>query len=150
MSPWWKKGCHGDESKNDATATYRFRLLVEIPAQKEAWRERVMQDGGVLPTTGFPRVSGMETSDNSDTVQTQASHTSHNTRSRASSRWLYFPREHSRAVRVRRGSSCSRDGTGSRGTRSFSKRYLTGPNPFGVVVVLAVSAMVVVHVRRGT
>ena len=33
------------------------------------------RDGGVLPTTGFPRVSGMETSDNSDTVQTRASHT---------------------------------------------------------------------------
>ena len=28
------------------------------------------RDGGVLPTTGFPRVSGMEMSDNSDTVQT--------------------------------------------------------------------------------
>ena len=30
------------------------------------------------------------------------------------------------------------------------KRNLTDSNPFGVVVVLAVSAMVVVHVRRGT
>ena len=41
-----------------------------MPVQKEAWRERVMQDGGVIPATGFPRDSGMETSDNSDTVQT--------------------------------------------------------------------------------
>ena len=39
-------------------------------------RDRVEQDRGVLPTTGSPRVSGMETSDNSDTVQTKgASHT---------------------------------------------------------------------------
>ena len=29
-----------------------------------------MQDGGVIPATEFPRVSGMETSDNSDTMQT--------------------------------------------------------------------------------
>ena len=28
------------------------------------------RDGGGLPTTGFPRVIDMETSDNSDTVQT--------------------------------------------------------------------------------
>src|SRR3954471_23977910 len=104
---------------------------MEIPVQKEAWRECVMQDGGVILATGFPRVSGMETSDNSDTVQTRPSLTSHNIRSWAASRWLYLPREHSRAVRVRRGSSCSHDGSGSRGTRSFSKRYMTGPNPFG-------------------
>ena len=29
-----------------------------------------MQDGGVIPASGFPRDGGMETSDNSDTVQT--------------------------------------------------------------------------------
>ena len=34
------------------------------------------KDGGVLPTTGFPRVGGMAKSDNSDTVQTyRTSHT---------------------------------------------------------------------------
>ena len=29
--------------------------------QKEAWRERVMQDGGVIPATGFPWVDAMAT-----------------------------------------------------------------------------------------
>ncbi|EMS60920.1 hypothetical protein TRIUR3_30885 [Triticum urartu] len=59
---------------------------------------------------------------------------SYNMRSQVSSLWLYLPREHSRAVRVRRGSSCSRYGSGSRvhddgrgtrsgsGTRSFPER----------------------------
>src|SRR3954464_5740362 len=79
LSPWRKekgatavkrKWCHGNESENGATATYRFWQLMEIPVQKEACRERVMQDGGVIPATGFPRVSGMETGDNSNTVQT--------------------------------------------------------------------------------
>ena len=28
---------------------------MEIPVQKEAWRGRAMQDGGVIPVTGFPR-----------------------------------------------------------------------------------------------
>ena len=56
-----RKGCHGNESENDATATYRFRQLTEIPVQKEVWRERVMQDGGVIPVTGFPRDDGMTT-----------------------------------------------------------------------------------------
>ena len=44
---------------------------MEIPVQKEVCGcAEHARDGGVLPTTGFPRVSGMETSDNSDTVQT--------------------------------------------------------------------------------
>ena len=42
---------------------------IEMPVKKIG-RERVEKDGGVLPTTGSPRVSGMETSGNSDTVQT--------------------------------------------------------------------------------
>ena len=42
---------------------------IEMPV-KMIGRERVEQDGGVLPTIGFPRVSGMETSDKSNTVQT--------------------------------------------------------------------------------
>ena len=37
--------------------------------QKEAWRERVMQDGGVIPATGFPRDSGMEM-----TIRTRCKH----------------------------------------------------------------------------
>ena len=28
-----------------------------MPMQKKGWRERVEQDGGVLPITGFPRVA---------------------------------------------------------------------------------------------
>jgi len=32
---------------------------IEVPVKKIE-RERVEQDGGVLPTTGFPWVSGME------------------------------------------------------------------------------------------
>ena len=31
---------------------------MEIPVQKEKWRERDMQDGGVIPTSGFPRDGG--------------------------------------------------------------------------------------------
>ena len=52
---------------------------MEIPVQKEVCGcAEHARDGGVLPTTGFPRVSGMETSDNSDMVQTYgASHTTH-------------------------------------------------------------------------
>ena len=61
---------------------------IEMPVEKIG-RERVEQDGGVLPTTGFPRVSGMETSDKSDTVQTRASHTTC-IRSRAASRGYTF------------------------------------------------------------
>ena len=54
-----KKGCHDNEFENDATATYQFRQLMEIPVQKEVWRERVMQDGGVIPDFGFPQDGGM-------------------------------------------------------------------------------------------
>src|SRR4051812_48563447 len=86
LSPWRKekgataakrKWCHGNDNGNGATATnpkmmprqhIGSRQLMEIPVQKEACRERVMQDGGVIPATGFPRVNGMETSDNSHTV----------------------------------------------------------------------------------
>ena len=45
-----------------------------------------MQDGGVIPASGFPRDGGMETSDNSDTVQTvhliQHMHSAHSGRLR--------------------------------------------------------------------
>ena len=55
---------------------------MEIPVQTEAWRERVMQDGGVIPGTGFLHVGdkekrGATCTDNSSTVQARASHTSH-------------------------------------------------------------------------
>ena len=58
--------------------------------QKEVGVSESCKDGGVLPDTGFPRVSGMETSDNSDTVQTYGS--SHTTciHPRASSRGYTF------------------------------------------------------------
>ena len=31
---------------------------MEIPVQKEKWRERDMQYGGVIPASGFPRDGG--------------------------------------------------------------------------------------------
>ena len=44
-----------------------------------------MQDGGVIPASGFPRDGGMETSDNSDMVQTyRTSHTCKGISSRSS------------------------------------------------------------------
>ena len=50
--------------------------------QEEAWRERVMLDGGVIPTSGFPRDGGMakegHRKDDSVTVQTYG--TSHTTK----------------------------------------------------------------------
>src|SRR3954464_15193137 len=75
------------------------------------------RDGGVLPTTGFPRISGMETSDKSDTVQTV--HLIHHTTfvHERPSRGYTFEACVFKADRVRRGSSCSRGGSGSRGTR---------------------------------
>ena len=45
--------------------------------QKEVGVSVSCKDGGVLPDIGFPRVSGMEASDNSDTVQTRAFLTTH-------------------------------------------------------------------------
>ena len=46
-------------NKNGATATYRFRLLMEIPVQKEACGcAEHARDGGVIPTSGFPRDGG--------------------------------------------------------------------------------------------
>ena len=92
LSSWRnRKGCHGNESENDATTTYRFRYLTEIPVQKEVCGcAEHAKDGGVLPTSGFPRVSGMETSEKSDTVQTRASHTTHAFGPRRSSRHYTF------------------------------------------------------------
>ena len=51
------KGCHGDESENDATATYRLSGSPRGYRCKRKWRERA-KDGGVIPVTGFPRVDG--------------------------------------------------------------------------------------------
>ena len=48
-----KKGCHGDESENDAIAPYRFQKLTEIPVQKEVGVS-VSKDGGVIPVAGCP------------------------------------------------------------------------------------------------
>ena len=59
LSPWWKKGCHGGETEMvprqhiGSGSPWRYRC------KKEAWRERVMQDGGVIPAVGFPWVDGM-------------------------------------------------------------------------------------------
>ena len=36
LSPWWKgKGCHGNGNENGATATFRFRQLIETSVQKK-------------------------------------------------------------------------------------------------------------------
>ena len=98
--------------------------------QKEALRERVMQDGGVIPATGFPRDSGMETSDNSDTVQTYGtSHTTH----------AFDHGRSSRVIPLKRafpGGTSSERCRGSRRSRDV-----------GEVVVLAAAVVeVVVHV----
>ena len=54
LSPWWKeKGCHGNDNENGATATFRFRQLIETSVQKKVWRERA-KDGGVIPVTECP------------------------------------------------------------------------------------------------
>ena len=54
---------------------------IEMPVKKIG-REQVEQDGGVLPTTGFPHVGGkakegQRAPSNSDTEQTRAFHTTY-------------------------------------------------------------------------
>ena len=80
-----QKGCHGNNNENEATATItkmvprrhirkwcHGNISVSIAhggtGAKGSERERVMQDGRVNPASGFPQVSGMQTSDNSNTV----------------------------------------------------------------------------------
>ena len=85
------------------------------------------KDGGVLPDSGLPWVSGMETRNVqrplSETVQTRASHTTHMhsvhgrrlgviPSKRAFSEWLGFDGS---------GSSCSRVAEGSSGTHEGSR-----------------------------
>ena len=88
---------------------------------------------------------------NSNTVQTRASHTTC-IRSRAASRGYTSEACIFGTDQVRRDVG----EVGVLGTVvvevvvHVSKRNSMNSNPFGVVVVLAVSAMVVVHVRRGT
>ena len=84
-----------------------------------------MQDDGVIPVTGFPRVDGMATRRNmqaaiSDTVQTRgSSHLTHmHTVHGRSSRWLYLSkRALSERIKFVEGSRRSRDGGRSSGTR---------------------------------
>ena len=92
-----RRGCHGNIPM--------IRQLVEMSVQKKVGVSVSCKDGGVLPATGFPRVSGMETSDNSDTVQTyRASHTTHAFgHGRSSSRDYTFEACIFGAVRVRSG-----------------------------------------------
>ena len=52
-----KKGCHGDESKNDATATYRWSdNSSRCRCKGKCGCAEHAKDGGVIPVTGFPRV----------------------------------------------------------------------------------------------
>ena len=120
---------------------------MEIPVQKEAWRERVKQDGGVIPATGFPRVDGMATG-------TCKKHVRHVANASISCNICIRPQavvlggipskhaysERNDSVRCR-GSRRSRNGrSGSSGTR-FGEG-LDEPNIY--------RATVVVHGRRGT
>ena len=85
------------------------------------------RDGGGLPTTGFPRVSGMETSDNSNTVQTQASHTTCIRSRKVVSAVIPLKRAFSERFEFIEGSSGSHDGSGSSGSRL--KTNLMNPIP---------------------
>ena len=116
-----------------------------------------MQDGGVLPVTGFPQVSGTanEGHRKDDSIMMQNSSISFNTCIRSTAVVLggyTFEACIFGTDQVRRDVG----EVGVLGTVvvevvvHVSKRNLTNSNPFRVVVVLAVSAMVVVHVRRGT
>ena len=118
LSSWRKqKGCHSNDNKTVPRQRSGSGNSIEMPVKKIG-HKRVEQDGGVLPTTGFPRVSGMETSDKSDTVQTRASHTTC-IRSRAASRGYTFEACILKWIKFIEGSSGSRrsrDGSGSSGT----------------------------------
>ena len=123
-SPWWnekgataakQKWCHGNISENDATATYPKMMPRQHIGSgsspryqcKGSGRERVMQDGGVIPDSGFPRDGGMakegHRKDNSFMVQNSS--ISYNTciRSRAVISGLYLRSVHFGAVQNRRG-----------------------------------------------
>ena len=128
-----QKGCHGDETENDATATYRLSNNSLRCRCKRKWRERVMQDGGVIPASGFPRDGGTakegHRKDYSITVQNSG--ISFNTYIRSTAvvsgyTFEAFKRDGSHSERCKGsrrsrdvvGSSCSRgDGSGSSGTR---------------------------------
>ena len=99
-----EKGCHD----NVPVPRLRYRCKGEVC-------------GCVQKMVGCSRIPGVPCVDDGDkekegqhapTIRARSKHKHliHHTTfdSRASSRWLYLPREHSRAVRVRRGSSCSR------------------------------------------
>ena len=63
-----------------------------------------MQDGGVIPVTGFPHDGGKETRNATDTVQTKgASHTTHANVLGLSSRGYTFEACISERVEFRRG-----------------------------------------------
>ena len=81
LSPWWMKNC--------ATAVKRkwYHGNISVPiahgdtGAKEVGVSVSCKDGGVLPDSGFPRVSGMEVRNVqrplSETVQTRDPHTTH-------------------------------------------------------------------------
>ena len=94
-----------------------------------------MQDGGVIPDSGFPRDGGMANEERAKTnrsrCKTRASHSTHAIGPRRSfsavipSKRAFLERfESSREVDVH--GRC-----GSSGTRSFSERYLTNPTSSG-------------------
>ena len=55
LTLWWKgKGCHDDESENDAMTTYRFSGSPRGYRCKRKWRERVMQGWWGAPDYEVP------------------------------------------------------------------------------------------------
>ena len=118
--------------RKDATATITETVprqrsgsgnSIEMPMQKKRRRGRVMQDDGVIPVAGFPRVDGMATRNSQRTTRTRGN-TWFNSYiasicSRTSSRGYTFEagkRDSSYSVQSR-GSRRSRDvRSGSRGT----------------------------------
>ena len=122
MSILWSI-CRRGENERGATATTTEMVprqhsgsdnSIEMSVQKKVWRERIEQDGGVFPVTGFPRDDGMATRRNmhatiSDTMQTRASHTTHmHSFHGGRSRRLYLWSVRFGAVRVWRGVDGSR------------------------------------------
>ena len=144
LSPWWKervprwwirKWCHDNIS---------VPVAHRDTDAKGSGSECVMQDDGVIPVAGFPRVDGMATRNSQRTTPTRGntwfnSYTA-SIRSTGGHHGV-IPSKHAfRAERVRSGSSHSWVFEGSSGSRSFSERYLTNPRfPRATVVELGES-----------
>ena len=111
--------CYRGGTKKGATATITKMMPRQHIGSGSSWRYRRKRelcgcvkharDGGVLPVTGFPRVRGMETRNVqrplSNTVQTQATQTTHAFVPRTSSRVIPSRRDFSERIKFVEGSS---------------------------------------------